>query len=107
MGSSESKTNEIISQQLDTMSGPEILEAAGGILSSVHIIPDKSCYNVGDAVSGTVRICLNQPIFFVEEGLVQIALEGTEVFAYEEDGGEGQARRGQQNTHIDKFFRTK
>jgi hypothetical protein len=56
-----------------------------------------------------VVVRLNKPIFFVEEGKVQITLEGKEVFQHEESpgfGGSGQ-RSGpvQKTNHIEKFYR--
>jgi hypothetical protein len=52
------------------MSGPEILEASGGITVSVHIIPDKSAFNFDELITGKVEINLNKPIFFVDEGQI-------------------------------------
>ena len=52
------------------MSGKEILEAAGGIKSSVHVIPDQSSYEFGETITGVVKVCLSKPIFFLDQGLI-------------------------------------
>ena len=52
MGSSESKTQEILAQKIQQMSGEEVLEAAGGINCQIAIIPDKCQYTFGETVSG-------------------------------------------------------
>lgn len=52
------------------MSGKDILEAAGGITSSVQVIPNKSTYEFGENISGVVKIELSKPIFFVDQGLI-------------------------------------
>jgi hypothetical protein len=79
MGSSESKTQEILAKKIQQMSGEEILEAAGGINCDIAIIPDKWQYTFGETVSGKIQLRLNKPIFFVEEGFIQITLEGKEI----------------------------
>lgn len=62
------------------MSGKEVLEAAGGIQPEVNITTDARSYQFGDVVTGSVKLKLNKPIFFVEDGLVQMTLEGKEIF---------------------------
>jgi len=93
------------------MSGKEILEAAGGILSSCHIVPSKAKYTFGEQVSGTVTICLSKPIFFVHEGLIQLTLEGKEIFSYEENtplsGVSHTAASLHRVSHVDKFYRSR
>ena len=54
MGSSESKTQEILTNKISQMSGAEILESAGGIYSSMHIVTDKSTYTFGEHITGKV-----------------------------------------------------
>lgn len=54
MGSSESKTQEILAKKIQQMSGDEILEAAGGISCEMGIIPDKSYYTFGETISGKI-----------------------------------------------------
>ena len=89
------------------MSGPEILEASGGITVSVHIIPDKSAFNFDELITGKVEINLNKPIFFVDEGQIQLTLEGKEVFQYEE-GGVAPAHSTSRRVDLaDKFYRNR
>ena len=109
MGSSESKTQEILTNKIQTMTGKEVLEAAGGIQPLVTITTHNESYVFGDVVSGSVKLKLNKPIFFVEEGLVQLTLEGKEIFQQEELIGSGHQaqKQGPPQTlnHVDKFFR--
>ena len=94
MGSSESKTQEILSKKIQSMSGPEVLEAAGGIRPEVTILPDSVAFTFGDFVSGKVLMKINKPIFFVEDGLIQITLEGKEVFQLEDGGAQVNKQTG-------------
>ena len=87
------------------MPGVEVLRAAGGIELQVTIQPDQECYTFGDVVSGKVLITLNKPIFFVEDGIIQLSLEGKEIFQIEETAKESLPVHSQ--SHIDKFFREK
>ena len=113
MGQSESKTQEILTNKIGQMTGKEILEAAGGIHTSCHIVPDKSTYNFGENVTGTVTICLSKPIFFVDEGIIQLTLEGKEVFTYEDTNNPAgisiasHGGAGQTVNHVDKFYRSR
>lgn len=89
------------------MSGPEILEASGGICIEVRVLPDKAAYNFGDLITGKVEINLNKPIFFVDEGLIQLTLEGKEIFQYEETGVAPAHSTTPRINIADKFFRNR
>ena len=85
MGQSESITQEILTTKISQMSGQEVLEAAGGIYPNIQILPDKSDFNFGEHVTGKVVLKLNKPIFFLDEGMIQLTLEGKEIFSFEEN----------------------
>ena len=107
MGSSESKTQEILAKKIQQMSGDEILDAAGGIHCHIEIIPDKVQYTFGETISGKIILQLNKPIFFVEEGFIQLTLEGKEIMHAEDiELRSGQAQPPRVN-HQEKFFRAR
>ena len=119
MGQGDSKlidgvdTETYIRNQLQALSGEQILEQADDIQTKVRVRPVKRRFNFGEKVEGQVSIELNKPLNFIQDGYIQVALEGREQIQVTETKvtkGSSQrdvVKKSVKANHQQKFYRVR